>query len=30
MTGTFVGAFVLSAVVSLIGAAGSMLLRKKT
>jgi len=29
-TGTFAGAFILSAVVSLIGAAGSMLLRKKT
>jgi MFS family permease len=29
-TGTFTGAFVLSAVVSLVGAAGSMLLRKKT
>jgi MFS family permease len=29
-TGTFTGAFVLSAVVSLMGAAGSMLLRKKT
>ncbi len=29
-TGTFTGAFVLSAVLSLMGAAGSMLLRKKT
>jgi sugar phosphate permease len=29
-TGTFTGAFILSAVVSLIGAAGSSLLRKKT
>ena len=29
-TGTFAGAFILSAVVSLVGAAGSMLLRKKT
>jgi len=29
MTGTFAWAFILSAVVSLMGAAGSMLLRKK-
>ena len=29
-TGTFAGAFILSAVVSLMGAAGSLLLRKKT